>query len=408
SGIVVGRGDDVRFWHLTFQEYLAARAIAARSDQEQNEILLTPAGEARLYLPDWREAVLLLGGVLHKQGHRKVDSFISAVLDKAEAAGMPAAEARCAGLLGAMVRDLSAANYRPGDVRYEELLDRVMSIFDPKRSVAIDIKDIIAAAEALGQAGDPRFAEDALKDNWVDIPAGRFLMGAQAKDPSKPNYDGEAYDDESPVHEVRLDGFRIGRYPVTVGEYLRFVEAGGYGDRELWEAGGFGEWTSPEDWDEQFAHLNRPVVGVSWFEAAAYARWRGCRLPTEAEWERAARGPEGRSYPWGDSAPDALLANYDGAKVGAPTPVGIYPRGATAEGLMDMAGNVWEWCSDWFGDYSKAAAENPRGHASGTYRCLRGGSWLFDDHYLRCSFRSVLNPDGRDDVFGFRVVFSQS
>ena len=408
SGIVVERGDDIRFWHLTFQEFLAARATAARPEQEQNEILLTPAGGPRLYLPDWREVVLLLGGVLHKQGHRKVDNFISAVLDSVGPAATLADEARCAGLLGAMVRDLSAANYRPGDVRYEELLDRVMSIFDAERSAAIDIKDIIAAADALGQAGDPRFAEDALKDNWVDIPAGRFLMGAQKKDPSKPNYDDYADDDEFPVHEVMLDGFRMGRYPVTVGEYLRFVEAGGYGEERLWEARGFGKWTSPKDWDEQLGHLNRPVVGVSWFEGAAYARWRGCRLPTEAEWERAARGPEGRRYPWGDSAPNTLLANYGEGKVGAPTPVGIYPRGATAEGLVDMAGNVWEWCSDWFGGYSKAAAENPRGPASGGARCLRGGSWLDYGLFLRCSYRFNNDPVNRGDVFGFRVVFSQS
>src|SRR5262249_7581369 len=158
----------------------------------------------------------------------------------------------------------------------------------------------LEAAEALGQAGDPRLA----KNNWIPIPAGSFLMGTQ-KDPSKPNYDPDAEDEESPVHQVHLAEFQIGRYPVTVEEYRKCGEdVGGYGDERWWSAGGFGSTEGPGDWDEQVVHPNWPVVSVSWYEAAAYCEWLGervlqrVRLPTEAEWERAARGTTGRRYPW--------------------------------------------------------------------------------------------------------------
>jgi formylglycine-generating enzyme required for sulfatase activity len=406
SGIVVARGDDIRFWHLTFQEFLAARAIAARPDDEQKTVLLPPSQPANVYLSSWREAVLLLSGVLHKQGHRKVDTFVSAVLDTVCNGGTLADQARCAGLLGAAVRDLAPVKYRPADPRYQQLLDRVIGIFDAERAKGIDIKVIIAAAEALGQAGDPRFVEDALDGNWVTIPAGEFLMGAQKNDPSKPNYDPEADSDEAPVHRVSLDAYRIGRYPVTVGEYLRFVEAEGYRNEGLWTQGGFGEWPTPGGWEEQLEHLTRPVVGVSCCEAAAYAAWKGCRLPTEAEWERAARGSEGRRYPWGDDKPDPSRLNDGESGIGCPTPVGVYTRGATPEGIADLAGNVWEWCTDWFGKYPKTGVKDPKGPSSGSGRVLRGGAWLADPGGCRAACRGGFDPLGRIVNIGFRVVSS--
>jgi formylglycine-generating enzyme required for sulfatase activity len=406
SGIVVGRGDDIRFWHLTFQEFLAARAIAARPEPEATPVLLTPADGRKLYLPSWREVVLLLAGVLHKQGHRKVDAFIAAVLESVRGDAPLADQARCAGLLGAAVRDLSAVGYRPADPRYQQLFDGVMGIFDAERAKGIDIKVIIAAAEALGQTGDPRFIEVALDDNWVTIPAGEFLMGAQKNDASKPNYDPEAFDDEVPVHRVSLDAYRIGRYPVTVGEYLRFVQAEDYTDKGLWTEGGFGQWSEPEGWEEQLEHLTRPVVGVSWYEAAAYGAWRKCRLPTEAEWERAARGADGRRYPWGPGKPGPSRLNYDRSKIGCPTPVGVYARGATTGGIADLAGNVLEWCSDWFneGYYAESPARNPQGPPSGSGRVLRGGAWYPDPWDCRAAFRSGRDPLERLDDIGFRVV----
>ena len=152
------------------------------------------------------------------------------------------------------------------------------------------------------------------------------------------------------------------------------------------------------------------MVGVSWYEAAAYAAWANCRLPTEAEWERAARGGDGdgRKYPWGNEAPDDTRMNFAPdwkPSVGHPTPVGVYPRGLSPEGLADMAGNVWEWCSDWGGEYDAKEVRDPTGPPKGVGRVVRGGSWVNLPSYCRVSSRDVDHPARRNQSFGFRVVF---
>jgi formylglycine-generating enzyme required for sulfatase activity len=403
SGIVVRRGTDLCFWHLTFQEYLAARAIAGLEEPDQKTLLLT---DETAYKPEWREVMLLLGGVLHvRQGLKKVDGLISALLKQLGTEPSLATQARCAGLLGAMVRDLKALDYTPADPLYQQTMDAVLRVFDPRprRSKWINLSMRIEAADALGQAGDPRLEED----NWVTIPAGSFLMGRQMSHRSGPNYDPEARVDESPVHEVRLDSYQMARYPVTVQEYQRFMDDGGYTDEVFWKAGGFGEYDAPHGWEEQFAWMNSPVVGVSWFEASAYCLWACSRLPTEAEWERAARGTEGRKYPWGDEEAEPQRANYGHQRSPArPTPVGLYPAGDTPEGIHDMAGNVWEWASDWYGEgyYRSSAPDNPKDPANGASRVLRGGSW--DDYHgsAACAFRYCNRPALRVTNFGFRCT----
>jgi formylglycine-generating enzyme required for sulfatase activity len=228
-------------------------------------------------------------------------------------------------------------------------------------------------------------------------------MGAQEK--KGRNQDAEAFSDESPVHEVSLNEFLIGCYPVTVQEYKKFIEEGGYEKEDHWgETGGFGEFKEPKNWEEQQWHGNRPVTGVSWWEAAAYCKWAKGRLPTEAEWERAARGTrENAKYSWGNGPIDETRANY-GSKVGRPTPVGLYPKGATTEGVDDMLGNVWEWCLDWYGDYPEAHVENPKGPQSGSSRVLRGGSWYDVPGDVRVSVRYRYPPEYRNDNIGFRCV----
>jgi len=399
SGIIIGHGNEIRFWHPTFQEYLAARAIAARPDAEQQMLLVFPK---KHYMTEWREVVLLLAGILHHQGVEKVDGLISAVLDQLGKKPTLAEKARCAGLLGAVMRDLAPLKYETADSRYRAMLDAVLGIFEPVQSKSIPIEDRVEATEALGQAGDPRLDED----HWVTIESGTFLMGAQSKNPSQPNYDREADGSEYPVHDVYLSAFQISRYPLTVSEYRDFVEQGGYEEERWWAAGGYAETKEPKGWEEQQVFPNRPVVGISWFEAAAYCAWAGVRLPTEAEWERAARGVNGRKYPWGDQPADPSRLNYSESNIPRPTPIGIYPLGATTDGILDMAGNVWEWVADWYAIYESEKVANPRGPRSGTHRVLRGGGWLLVAEYCRSASRDWHHPAWRGGDIGFRPARS--
>ena len=399
SGIISSVASDLRFWHLSFQEFLAARQIASLIEKQQIERIVK---SGKLYHPEWREVMRLLGGILRLQGEAKIEGLFQAILGQLGPGPTLADQARCAALLGAMMRDLSGISYKPQTPDYERTVKAVMRIFDAREAEKIDIKTRIEAADALGQVGDPRLEED----NWVTIPAGTFLMGAQKLNNKGANYDSEASDDESPVQEVTLRQFRIARFPVTVQEFAEFMERGCYSERKHWMQGGFGNFKEPEDWERQRQHPNRPVVSVSWFEAAAYCAWNGGRLPTEAEWERAARGPESSKYPWGNEPPpDPSRANYrHAAAIGEPTPVGLYPNGNTLEGLCDLLGNVREWCSDWFGPYEAERQDNPSGPTSGEYKVLRGVSWIGSWRGARVSDRISHRPDDRSVDFGFRCA----
>jgi hypothetical protein len=340
SGIVVNQGADVRFWHLTFQEFLAARLLASMNDNERHALLFA---QGRAWLPEWREVVLLLAGILHQQRDKNVDALVSAALDDLYGVEPELTrQARCFSLLGAMLRDLQPRGYAPSDPRYAEVKKAVLGIFEANNAAAIPLKTRLEAAEALGQAGDPRSRRPRDPDYWV-----------------------------------KVEGFEIGKYPVTVQEYQLFVDDGGL---------------KPSEWDDQLLRPNCPVVGVTWFDAKAYCDWARVRLPSEAEWERAARGAEGREYPWGDEEPDPDRANYHQTKLGRPSPVGLFPRGSTPDGIADLAGNVWEWVADWYDDSKNA-------------RALRGGSWVRRSKDLRTSERNKNRPDTRNvSSVGFRCA----
>jgi serine/threonine-protein kinase len=154
-----------------------------------------------------------------------------------------------------------------------------------------------------------------------------------------------------------------------------------------------GSYEAPDRWDQQIQHANWPVVGVSWHEAMAYCEWQGVQLVGEAEWERAATGSSRSPYPWGDREPESTLANFRQSALGHPTPVGFYPLGVTADGIYDLAGNVWEWTIDWF--------------VQGKSRVVRGGSWNVNAWLLRNTTRFGLAAGNRRDDVGFRVQKSK-
>lgn len=419
SGIVVSRGNNIAFWHRSFQEYLAARALGGKEDKDQKQLLINPAV---LYNPDWREILLLFGGVLYHQGMDKIDGFLKNILDICDKKDKSlTAQARCAGLIGSIIRDLDPCHYTFEDERYAKILESIRGIFDKKTAAGIPLKTRVEAADALAQAGDMRFAKPA--ENWITIPGCTFLMGAQRDDPGKPNYDPDAYERESPVHKVTLSPYKIAKYPVTVGEYKRFIDDDGYEKEEYWVPDGWKlikkeKIAAPYKWEQQNIFLSRPVVSVTWFEAMAYAKWAGADLPTEAEWERAARGGNAyKKYPWEKGELDGIITHSGHNNLGHAAPVGIFPSDCTIGGVIDMGGNVAEWCKDWFSgtEFYKKSHEStdPVNDESGNLgvvgkkegRTVRGGCW----HDLtrigfRCAFRFRGDPLVRDYVLGFRLV----
>jgi hypothetical protein len=234
----------------------------AGDDQAREEQLFK---RKNLHRPEWRETILLMSGQLCKQGPKRIEGFLRRVLKPLNDKSTLKARAKVVGLLGLILRDLEAWNYEFRDEKYQENLKLCLAIFDAEQAQPVPFETRLEAADALGQAGDPRLH----KDNWVPIEGGSFWMGAQRPAENGRNYDPEAGDDEGPVREERVDGFRMGRYPVTVFEYEAFLTNKGYETEDLWQAGGFGQFQEPEDWRRQLAYPNRPVVGVSWYEAAA-------------------------------------------------------------------------------------------------------------------------------------------
>jgi formylglycine-generating enzyme required for sulfatase activity len=257
------------------------------------------------------------------------------------------------------------------------------------------------------------------------VPAGPFVMGStpeQVRRLIAEGMDESSANAEQPQHTVELPAYRIGRYPVTNAEYRQFVEAGGYTEKwhGCWTAAGWAQkeqvqWTEPRYWrDETLNQPTQPVVGVSWYEAVAYCYWlakvtgKPYRLPTEAEWEKAARGPDGRIYPWGNEF-DSGKCNTQEADIGHPTPVGQYsPAGDSPHGAADLAGNVWEWCATEWGKaypYNLQEDEWSEAYLQGEEaRALRGGAWFSLRRHARASARRHSLPDHFISYIGLRVV----
>ncbi|MBC7840102.1 MAG: SUMF1/EgtB/PvdO family nonheme iron enzyme, partial [Nitrospiraceae bacterium] len=218
------------------------------------------------------------------------------------------------------------------------------------------------------------------------VPAGKFRMGSSM---------GDA--DEQPEHQVYVEAFFMDTYQVTVGQYARFLDATSH--------------EAPPDWTimNRSQHQKRPIVNVDWADAYAYCTWVGKRLPTEAEREKAARGTDGRTYPWGNEHPTKFFANVSQEhwnNHSALTPVGTFENGKSPYGIYDMAGNVWEWVSDWYDPnyYKTSPSQNPTGPPRGESKVIRGGSWGSGPEALRAAHREIHSPLFRGLGTGFRCA----
>jgi formylglycine-generating enzyme required for sulfatase activity len=244
---------------------------------------------------------------------------------------------------------------------------------------------ILVLVTLLWLAAHPAIA--APPDDMVLVPAGEFTMGSPEGDP-----------DEKPAHKVLINAFFMDKYEVTVKQYAAFLQESG-GDR-------------PAEWKtmNKTANQNRPVMGVDWADAARYCKWAGKRLPTEAEWEKAARGTDGRLYPWGNDPPTPIHANYGKKEWNnheALVPVGTLEAGKSPYGIYDMAGNVWEWVSDWYDNdyYKQSPSDSPTGPPTGGFKVIRGGSWNTSARNLRAADRYFDPPSFRSQyVPGFRCA----
>ncbi|MDX6270261.1 MAG: gamma-glutamyl hercynylcysteine S-oxide synthase [Acidobacteriota bacterium] len=301
--------------------------------------------------------------------------------------------------------------------QHQETLAYLLHMLDPaKKKRAVIAHDSQSAVAPVVAARD-----------MVTVAAGEFTLGAPWR--------MFVYDNELPAHTVALPAFKIDRLPTTNEEYAHFIAEGGYARREWWDEEGWQwrereNWTRPLYWTESVADdpaargwsvrtmfeegalkPEHPVAGVSWYEASAYARFQGKRLPTEAEWEKAASwdAREGRKrlYAWGDDAPDETRGNFD-LRLWDTTPVGSFPAGASGYGCLDMTGNVWEWTSDAFAGYENFTAypypEYSETWFDGDHRVLKGGSWATHPSILRTSFRNFFRRHFRIAFAGIRCA----
>ena len=246
------------------------------------------------------------------------------------------------------------------------------------------------------------------KDNMtmVYVPAGDFIMGFNQDDIDWfitqewcSLCEQTMFETTLPEHMVFLDDFWIDKHEVTNAQYAQCVADGGCSQPFQLESHSRAQYFGVPQYD------NYPVSSVNWYQAQEYCQWAGGRLPTESEWEKAARGIEGGYFPWGNDNPTNQFANFD-RSMGDTTRVGTYINGISPFGVLDMAGNVWEWVFDWWGYYDSGSTTNPSGPASGTYRVLRGGAWDSNPFFLLAAFRNGQLPEYAGYFVGFRCAQS--
>ena len=377
---------EIEFSHLTFQEFLAAKYIANRD---------LPLEE---YISNdwWNEAVILCLGYINLSLQKRSNDQIKDMLNTVN---VSQALERKIQLLGARaLRDFQ------GSRREADAMDLAKTKLLEIISSDAGLPERFEAGEILGVLDDPRLAVS--ESNLIRIPTGKFERGSMD------------FKNTQPVRQIELDECFIGKYPVTNQEYREFIKAGGYQNRELWSEAGW-QWrervniNEPRYWHHRkWNGPNFPVVGVSWYEAEAYCNWlrsvtgKVYRLPTESEWEKAARGVEGFQYPWGNEWHNDYCNSRESELIRT-SPVGIFLQGKSPYGCMDLAGNIWEWCADWYDKdyYRQSPTQNPPGPTTGKTRVLRGGSWDYHAEGLRSSVRLRDIPGNWRSSVGFRILF---
>ncbi len=418
TGLLLERDQGVySFPHRTFQEYLAGAHLSVQGDFARQAAALAAAGAF------WREVILLaVGRLVHVSGELdKPRALLEELCPTRRQRG--ASAWRREGLAGEVLLEMGRSRVRDstaGQALDARVRQRLVTLL---RTSSLPALQRAAIGNTLAGLEDPRFraeawflpAEPLL--GFVEIPAGAFLMG------SDPARDAEADDDGQPQHEVLLPRYYLARYPVTVAQWRAFVQASGH---------------TPRDADSLQGLANHPVVLVSWHEALAYCDWLtvrlrewlgtpeplahllrqagwGVTLPSEAEWEKAARGTDGWRYPWGE-APDPNRANYADTQIGRTSPVGCFPGGTSPYGLEEMSGNVWEWTrSIWGPPYAKMPFSYPYDPDDGREqlqaaddmsRVLRGGAFWLDLQRVRCAHRDGFGARYVSNYIGFRVALA--
>ncbi len=443
GGLLESVDDKYGFYtHATFQEFLAGRYLAEEYPAEKLQLFLMEHIGNDL----WDEALRLAVGYLAIKGEDKANRLVSQI---ANAGTNEESKSRALYVAGLALADLQKERRLPDTLN--RLVPQIRDFLTANPPSA-KVRARFNLGLALGSLGDSRITP--LEPVCVPVRAGAFRMGTNDDDKKILKDQGTtSWGDEEPAHTVYVSEFSIGKYPVTNLEYAAFYDAKGYEEQDHWSRDGWnwrtGKWDSDlsfiedeklrgqyKEWlalrpvelrdkpffweDPQWNMPNLPVVGVSWFEVEAYCNWLSratsklYRLPTEAEWEKAARGKNNFVWAWGNTWNGDLCNNADkdtAEKLNRTSPVGMYPDGASGYGALDMMGNVWEWCADWYDEelYKQRAEENvkdPQGSASGSARVLRGGTWDNNRYLARCAFRGRYYPDLFNLNVGFRLVLS--
>jgi formylglycine-generating enzyme required for sulfatase activity len=389
AGLLEPRGVGVyAFPHRTFQEYLAAcHLTGAEFPDEIADLCRAEPGR-------WREVTMLAGAKAARGVAAAAWNLAEALCYRevpvCERPGVESEPDLWGALLAAqvLIENHSLARIPPRNVPKAERIRQWLTCIVTKG--LLPPVDRALAGNALAILGDQRDLEE-----LVSVAGGKFWMG------SEKSADSFAWDDEIPQHEVPVSGFKIGKYPVAIALWKKFIEATGYpGDPRALEG-----------------LPNHPAVYTSWHDARAFCDWltrswresgkigsnEFVRLPTEAEWEKAARGSDLRIFPW-KGEPDPDRANYAETGIGATSSVGCFQAGASPYGCLDMAGNVWEWCQSKFKEYRYDPDDGREDLASEGGRVVRGGSFRGSPGSVRCAYRGSPPPAGRGDGLGFRVV----